>query len=151
MADIRVLRRSRVQTIGAPVGMQVSSFGLSRLEGISGADMEAVAHTAIQPALHQAKADWPIWTGASGDTIRVETDEVGPHHVRVSLRVGGLPLIADPRNEKHIDYAPFIEFNGSPGGTPPGTLLYAMTSQDRLMRSILHEGVTALLASRLRA
>lgn len=131
--------------------MQVSSFGLEKLSGISGSDMEPIAHAAMQPALTQVEATWPIDTGASVETARIETDEIGRTHVRVSLRIGGAPLIADPRNIKHVDYAPYIEFNGSPKGTPPGTLLYAMTVNDRLMRSMLHAGVQALLADRLRA
>lgn len=151
MADIRVLRKSRVQTVGSPVGMQVSSFGLEKLMGVSGSDMEPLAHEALLPAFTQVQSEWPVLTGASLDSLRIETDEVGPTHVRVSLRIGGVPLIADPRNTTHKDYAPFIEFNGSPGGTPPGTILYAMSANDRLMRTMLHEGVTALLASRLRA
>lgn len=151
MADIRVLRKHRVQTVGAPVGMQISSFGLEKLSGISGADMEPIAHAAMQPALSQLATTWPIYTGASVETARIETDEINLTSVRVSLRIGGAPLIADARNKKHIDYAPYIEFNGSPKGTPPGTLLYAMTANDRLIRELLHEGVRALLAARLRA
>lgn len=130
--------------------MQVSTFGLQKLLGVTGADMEPVAHLALAPAFEQAHADWPVMTGASVDSLRIETDEVGAKHVRVSLRIGGAQLIADARNTKHVDYAPYIEFNGSPKGTPPGTILYAMSANDRLMRSILHEGVSEILMARLR-
>lgn len=151
MANVRVSRGSRVRTVGAPVGVQVSTFGLDRLEGVTGADLEPILTEAMQPARDVVAADWPIDTGASIDTLRIETDEIGARHARVSLRIGGAPLIADARNTKHIDYAPYIEFNGSPGGTPPGTIAYAMSSQARLMRDLIHAGVRALLMSRLNA
>lgn len=152
MADVRVTRGVRSRTPGVPVGVQVNTFGLDRLlEGVTGNDLEPLLHNALIPAYDQAHNEWPVDTGASRDTLRIETDEVGARHARVSLRIGGLPLIEDPRNVKHIDYAPFIEFNGSPGGSPPGILLYAMTSQARLIRSLIHANVRELVERRLRA
>lgn len=150
MADIRILRGARSRTPGTTVGVQVSTFGLDSLENISGAELEAIALEALEPAREQVAGEWPILTGASLDSLRTETDEIGPTHVRVSLRIGGPPLMADARNEKHIDYAPFIEFNGSPGGTPPGTIAYAMSSQARLMKSLIHSGVRDLIERKLR-
>lgn len=149
MADVRVTRGSRSRIPGVPVGVQFSTFGLDQLEAISGADLEPIVLEAIQPARDQAASEWPIDTGASIDTLRIETDEVGARHVRVSLRIGGAPLIADARNVKHIDYAPFIEFNGSPGGTPPGILSYAVSSQARLIRSLIHAGVQEMIRRKL--
>lgn len=148
MAQVRVLRGERVRTVGEPVGVQVSTFGLKALEGISGADLKPIIMGAAELPANMIRETWPRWTGASGDTIRIETDEVGAKHARVSIRVGGQPLIEDPRNEKHIDYAPFIEFNGSPGGTPPGTILYAMHVTNAAMRAQIHAGVRALLQAR---
>jgi hypothetical protein len=151
MPPIRVTRGVRSRTPGTTVGFQVNTFGLDALAvGLTGSDFEPIAHEALTPAFEQAVEEWPVLTGASRDTIRVETDEVTETRVRVSLRVGGPPLIEDPRNTKHIDYAPFIEFNGSPGGTPPGIILYAMTSNDRNMRQTLHQGVAALIERRMR-
>lgn len=151
MADVRVLRGARSRTVGVPVGVQMSTFGLDRLEGISGSDLEPICLEAMEPVREQAASEWPIDTGASIDTLRIETDEVGAKHVRVSLRIGGPQLVSDPRNVKHIDYAPYIEFNGSPGGTPPGTLAYAMSSQARLARSLIHAGVRELIRRKLNA
>ena len=151
MATVRVTRGSRSRIPGTTVGVQVSTFGLDRLETISGSEMEPICREAIEPARELVAGEWPIDTGASIDTLRIETDEIGATHCRVSLRIGGPQLIADPRNVKHIDYAPYIEFNGSPGGTPPGTIAYAMSSQARLMRSLIHAGVRELIRRKLNA
>lgn len=151
MADVRVTRGNRIQTIGAPVGVQVNTFGLQRLAaGVDGDHLEEILTDAMSIPEAVVQETWPVDTGASLDTLRIETDEVGPSHARVSLRIGGAPLIADPRNTKHIDYAPYIEFNGSPGGTPPGTILYAMTSTDRQVRDRIHNRVRELIEDRLR-
>lgn len=149
MADVRVTRGLRPRTVGAPVGIQVSTFGLDSLRLITGADLLPILEGALEPAETQVREEWPVDTGASRDTLRIEADEVGAHTARVSLRIGGEPLIADARNVKHIDYAPFIEFNGSPGGSPPGILLYAMTSNARRIRDTVHEGVAKLMQERL--
>lgn len=150
MAGVRVLTSSRVSTVGQPVGIQVSTFGLRQLQTISGADLEPIITEALQPALEQLQADWPVDTGASVDSARIETDEVEERSARVSLRIGGEPLINDPRNVKKIDYAPYLEFNGSPGGTPPGVMLYAMSANRTLMRDTIHEAVALLIQERLR-
>lgn len=146
MADVRVTRGNRIQTIGAPVGVQTNTFGLQRLmAGVSGDHLEEILTDALQIPEQVVQETWPVDTGASVETVRIETDEVGPTHARVSLRIGGAPLIADPRNKKHIDYAPYIEFNGSPGGTPPGTLLYAMTSTSTEVKDYIHNRVRELI------
>lgn len=149
MADIRVTHGLRPTSIGEPVGVQVNTFGLQRLEGITGEDLAPILLRALEPVKEGVQRDWPRDTGASGDTIRTEVDEIGPVRARASLRVGGDELRRDPRNRKGIDYAPFIEFNGSPGGTPPGTILYNFSVNRAEMRRAIHEGVRQLLLSRL--
>lgn len=145
MADARVTfgRRSRVP--GTDVGINVNTFGAERLLGmLTGPQLEAILHEAIVPAFEQLKQDWPILTGASSDTIRIETVEIGARHARVALLVGGEALIADARNEKHIDYAPFVEFNGT-SKTPPGTMAYAMHSNQAQIRQTIHAMIGQVL------
>lgn len=149
MADVRVTTGSRSRVVGEPVGVSLNTFGLTRLEGITGEDLLPIVVSALEPSREQAFNDWPKETHASSESIRIEPDEVGEKHVRVALKVGGQQLIEDPRNVKHIDYAPYLEFNGSPSGYPPGILSYAFFSHQREMRDRIHEGVALLIQSRL--
>lgn len=151
MATVRVLRGARSRVPGTTVGVQVSTFGIDELEQISGSELVPILLEAMEPVRQVVAAEWPIDTGASIETLRIETDEIGIRHARVSLKIGGTPLIMDPRNTKHIDYAPYIEFNGSPRGTPPGTIAYAFSSQARLMRSLIHAGARELIRRKLNA
>lgn len=146
MADIRVTtgRRSREQ--GTTVGFQTNVFGLAKLQvGVTGEAIAPILLEALQPALIDAKAVWPILTGASISTMKTVVVEIGPKDARANLQVGGPELIAHPDNPSKKDYAPFIEFNGSPSGRGKGALSNAFFGNDREMRRILHEGVSALV------
>jgi hypothetical protein len=135
---------SRVK--GEQVGMQLNVHGLTRLRlGITGEMLARIAEEAMMLAYDTAKEDWPIDTGASNDTIKIEVLEAEGKRARVALVIGGEELINDPRNKKHIDYAPYIEFNGSPGGHPPGTLAGAMALNEPEMRRIIHDGVRDMI------
>ena len=145
MADVRVTigRGSRIP--GTEAGIQVNTFGLERLlEGITGEALEPILHQALEPSFEEAHGNWPVLTGASRDSMRVETIEVGQRMARVALLVGGDQLKSDPRNPSGKDYAPFIEYNGTPT-TPPGTLSYAIHSHEQEMRDTIHAGVSLLV------
>lgn len=148
MADVRVTTGTRSHVPGTMVGINVNTFGLQRLEEVSGADLMPIVVAALEPAREQLRSEWPVLTGASRDSILIYPMETGPHLARASLSVGGYVLIEDPRNVKHIDYAPFIEFNGT-ATAPAGLLLYAMSSNKASIREAIHSGVAALLQSRV--
>lgn len=146
MADIRVTIGSRSREPGTRVGVQLNTFGLKRLEaGINGEALAGITLEAAQPMLEQALSDWPVWTGASRDSLELTVEEVSAHLARIRLQAGGQRLIEDARNEKHIDYAPYIEFNGTKTA-PPGILAYAVHSQAAEFRAKVHAGVSALIA-----
>lgn len=136
------------RTPGSRTAIQVNAFGMKALEGITGAEIAEVLMAAMQPAKEHALIEWPILTGASRDTIGLEVTEVGEKFARVALVAGGKQLIEDPRNKSKKDYAPFIEFNGTPT-TTPGTLTSAViiTEQDR--KRIIREGLAAIIKRRL--
>lgn len=148
MADVRVTVGRRSHVPGTMVGMNLNTFGMERLESITGEDLAPIVEAALTPAFDQAHGDWPVLTGASRDSMAINLIEVGPRHARAALQVGGEQLINDARNVKHIDYAPFIEFNGT-ATAPAGILLYAMTVNHQEMRDAIHAGVAALIRERL--
>lgn len=130
---------------GTQVAFQVNTFGMTKLEaGITGEVMEPILIEAMQPALEQAKEDWPKDTHASVETLEVVTMEIGPKVARVALQIGGERLIADPRNLKHIDYAPYVEYNGT-AKTPPGTLTHVMAMNEKVMKQMIHAGVKRMI------
>jgi hypothetical protein len=101
----------------------------------------------MQPAVEDAKSEWPVLTGASRDSIEAVITDVGSHFARASLRAGGAKLIADSRNTSHRDYAPYIEFNGSPLGRGKGALLNALILNDPEIRRRIHAAVDGLIGS----
>lgn len=155
MADIRVTvtgvgGKYPSHEKGDIFGLQVNTFGMTKLqEGITGEAILDILMEAIQPAYEQAKADWPIITQASSDSIEVVTIETGPKLARIALQIGGEKLINDPRNVKHIDYAPYVEYNGT-SKTPPGTLTHAMVMNEAQMKRMIHDGVKRLIEESLR-
>ena len=135
---------------GDPTGLSLNTFGLQKLESsITGERMVPILMRAIELPKEQVEENWPNDTYASIETLRVEVDEVGPHMARIILTIGGPQLIEDPRNKKHIDYTPFVEFNGSPAGRGMGTFsrAFAVTQQD--MADIIHAGVEEMIAESL--
>jgi len=144
---------SRVK--GTAFGLQVNTFGLKRLrEGITGAAMAEIAIKALEPAKEEAFEEWPKppsepeeeyqRTGASSESIRIEVIEVGSTTARVALTVGGEQLINDPRNESHKDYAPIVEYLGTPY-VRPGIITHALfANMDRITQE-LHTGVAQLI------
>lgn len=130
-----------------PTGMAVNTHVMSKIANlISGSELIPILEEAIQVALEEVKATWPIDTGASISTARTLIVETNDKTARVGMTIGGTPLIEHPKNPKHIDYAPYIEFNGSPGGTAAGTIARAFAVSQEEMRDIIHVGVESLLA-----
>jgi len=128
------------------VGIRVNTFGMKKLQaGVTGEMLMPIMLEAIEPARLDAFTNWAYLTGASRDSIEVVPLEVGPRVARAALQVGGDKLINDPRNVQHKDYAPYLEFNGSPGGTPPGILSMAFHNNDAAMRAAIHAGVARLI------
>jgi hypothetical protein len=150
MANVRVTVGGVGQKImsrepGTRVGLQVNTFGIDRIrDGLTGEALVPILTEAIQPAFLQLLAEWPVITGASRDSADVETTEIGAKYARVALQIGGQKLIEDPRNIKHIDYAPYVEFNGT-SKTPAGTLTHAMVANQDEMRDYIHDRVSELL------
>lgn len=150
MADIRVTQSgvggkfpSRVK--GTRAAFQLNTFGMTKLhEGITGEVLAEIAFEAIQPAYEQALVDWPKITHASVESIEVTTTEIGDKVGRVALQIGGEKLINDPRNKKHIDYAPYVEYNGT-AKTPPGTLTHCMVMHEQEMKRFIHASVKHLI------
>jgi len=146
MAYTRVTTGRRSRTPGDQVGMQVNVFGLTKLlEGVTGEAIAPILYNALQPALQEAQSEWPILTGASLDSMEVAISEIGPKHARAVLQVGGAKLIADSRNTSRKDYAPYIEFNGSPTGKGQGAISRAIFSNDSQIRADIKNGVAALI------
>ena len=146
MAQVRVTTGRRSREPGTTVGMQVNTFGLSKLQaGVTGEAIAEILLEALQPALADAKSEWPILTGASISTMETVVSEIGPTHARAVLQVNGEKLIADPRNVSRKDYAPYIEFNGSPTGRGQGAISNAIFGNDRQIRADVHAGVAALI------
>lgn len=137
--------RSRIP--GTQVGLQVNTFGMDRLiAGVNGDSLLEITMEAGQIAFDQAFEEWPVLTGASRDSIELIPAEVEARRARVILQVGGPLLIDDPRNRSHKDYAPFLEFNGSPSGSSaPGVILRAIADNDAAIREAIHAGVAALI------
>jgi hypothetical protein len=151
MADVRVNIGKRSRVPGTTVGVEVSTFGLSKLqEGVTGDAISQIMLKAGEPAYEEAHGNWPVLTGASRDSMKLAVSDVGPTHARVVLEVGGQPLIDDPRNTSHKDYAPFIEFNGSPTGRGQGAIRDAIYGRDSDIRSAIHEGVRDLIGELLK-
>lgn len=127
---------------GDPTGLQINTFGMDKLiGGLTGDQLVEIVTEAFQPAYFQLLSEWAVDTGASRDSARISVIEVGARMCRVALEIGGQQLIDDIRNEKHINYAPFLEFNGSPGGTPPGVLLNAVIDNYPEAVQYIHERV----------
>jgi hypothetical protein len=133
---------------GTKVAIQVNSFGLQSLQGISGQDMVPLLLNAMEPAAEQAEQEWPKDTHASVDSMDLEVMETGPKVARVALTVGGDQLIQDPRNVKGIDYAPFIEFNGT-ATAPPGVITSAIIMNESKIKERLRQGLKELIRSKL--
>ena len=145
MADVRVVtgRRSRIPS--TRVGVQVNVFGMARLiSGINGQSMIHILLDALQPSYDQAYSRWPVWTGASRDSLSIEIVEVSEHRARAALLAGGEKLINDTRNRSRKDYAPYIEFNGT-RTAPPGIIFDATYGRDTEIRSDIHGGIAALV------
>ena len=145
MADVRVVvgRRSRVP--GTNIGFRFNLFRLNRLmAGVTGEALVDILLEAAQPSLDQAIEEWPVWTGASRDSLSLDVIEVAESRARVALQAGGEKLINDSRNRSGRDYAPFIEFNGT-NTAPPGILLNAVFGRDDEIRQMIHSGVSNLV------
>ncbi len=137
----------RPRGVGTTVGMEVSTFGLDKLQaGINGETIAPILVEAIQPALLEAREAWPVLTGASLSTMVAGVSEIGPHHARVVLQVGGEALITHPDNKSKKDYAPYIEFNGSPTGRGQHSISNAIYGNDKQMRQTIKNGIKALFA-----
>src|SRR5476649_482700 len=148
-SSIRVTRGKEFTTSGT-LGMQVNVFGLTKLQaGINGEAIAPILVDALQPALETAKGTWPILTGASIESMRVDVIEVNAKSARAVLQIGGEQLIGDPRNISRKDYAPFIEYNGSPSGRGQGSMVNAFYGNEAEMRRIIHDGVALLIAELL--
>lgn len=145
MAGVRITTGRRSREPGTSVGVQVNLFGMARLEeSVNGGQLAEILTEVMQPSLEQAESEWPVLTGASKDSLRLDVIEVGERHARVALQVGGEQLINDPRNESGRDYAPHIEFNGTPNA-PPGIIFNATYGRDSEIRQELHNRVAALV------
>lgn len=130
------------RTPGTQIGLRINTFGLDKLQGITGADLAPILLEAIQPAYEQALAEWPIITGASRDTIDTAIQEEATKLARVVLQVGGQRLIDDPRNKSHKDYAPFVEFNR-------WVLTHAIYNNLDAIKENIRQGVGNLIKQRL--
>lgn len=145
MAQVRVTVGRRPRTPGTQVGIRLNTFGMNRLQAeVDGDALAQIAYVAYQPAFDEAVENWPVWTGASRDSISLDVVEVGPRFARVALQAGGEKLKSDSRNRSGKDYAPYIEFNGT-RTAPPGILLNAVSSRDREIRDEIHSEVSALI------
>lgn len=133
---------------GTKAAIQVNAFGLKALQGITGADLAPILLHAMQPAFDQAQSEWPVLTGASKDSMLLEVTEAAGKRARVALAAGGEKLIQDPRNDSKKDYAPFIEFNGTPT-VAPGTMTSAVIQNDGIIKERLREGLRQLIRSRI--
>ena len=89
--------------------------------------------------LVEARANWPVLTGASRSTLRIEDVEVGDRRARIALGVGGPPLIEHPDNPSHRDYAPIIELIGSPLGRGKDTIRDAVYGNEDRLKQIVRE------------
>jgi hypothetical protein len=114
------------------------------IAGLNGEALAPIAIEAWEPAFAQAQAEWPKWTHASVDSMRVWVTDVEAHKVRVALSVGGIRLIQDSRNKSGKDYAPYIEFNGTKTAAP-GTIQRAVEDNRDAMKQIARAGALALL------
>jgi hypothetical protein len=156
MADVRFSTlgyagRDYSRTPGTKVGVRLNLYGMSKLQaGVTGQALSVILLEAAQPCLDQALGEWPVDTGASRDSIELAVVGVEERKARVALQAGGEKLIDDPRNKKHIDYAPFIEFNGSPAGRGQATLLNAVLDNHQIVRDAIHDRVGALIRELIR-
>lgn len=143
MANIRVTvggigQQRMSKRPGDITGLAVNTFGMDRIaDGLTGEALLPILLEALQPAFLQLLATWPVVTGASRDSAEVVPVEVGLKFARAALQIGGQALITDGRNKSHRDYAPYVEFNGTPR-TSPGTLLNAMIDNQPEMRDYIH-------------
>lgn len=143
-------RRSR--EADSTVGVQINTFGLDKLaEGINGQDLLDILLEAAEPSRVEAYNNWAYLTGASRDSIELVPVEAGERLARIVLQVGGDKLRNDPRNHSHKDYAPYLEFNGSPSGkTPAGVLRNSIYDNDREIRERIQEGLKRKIEEKLR-
>lgn len=151
MANTRTTFGRRSRAPGEQVGVQINLFGLNKLEAaVTGDKLAEILLYAAQPAYDEAHADWAVDTGASRDSLELGVAEIMPRAARVVLQAGGEKLISDPRNRSKKDYAPFLEFNGSPSGSMgPGTIQRAVYSNDRVIKDRIREGVSRLIREAL--
>lgn len=158
MSGVRVTtggigQRTMSRTPGTPTGLQINAFALQRLvTGLTGEALAPILLESAQPAYLQALAEWPVYEGpdhiggASRDSIKLEIVEISEGAARVALSVGGPQLIADPRNRSGKDYAPFVEFNGTPK-TPAGTITHAVIANQPEQVAYVHERAALLIES----
>ena len=154
MPDIRSQNTTRVtrsrelsNAPGDTLGFQVNVHGLVKLDaGITGEMLLDILIDALKPAEQEVNTNWPILTGASISTVRITEDEIGEKHARASIKIGGPPLEVHRDNPSRKDYAPYIEFNGSPAGRGQGTLTNAFLGNEREMKRIIKERVAELIA-----
>jgi len=140
----------RSRAVGDRTGVIVNTFNLDKLQKeVNGKALMFILFEALEPAWDQARENWPVLTGASQRSIDVVEVEEGPHVARAALQVGGDALKSDPDNMSGKDYAPYIEFNGSPSGRGQNTILHAYLDNERKMREIVHRGVSNLIARSL--
>ncbi len=141
MAAIRTTFGRRSRTSGTQVGVQVNTFVLDKLaSSLNGEALANMLMAAGEPSRQQAYDSWAVLTGASRDSIELAVAEVGPHVARVVLQAGGEKLINDSRNASQRDYAPYLEFNGSPSGSQPaGVLRNAIYDREREIKDSLKQ------------
>jgi hypothetical protein len=134
---------SRVK--GTQAAFSMNTFGLNKLEaGINGEHLSEIAYDAMEVAEEMAKEEWPKDTHASVETIERVIYEVNERSCRVALQIGGQKLIEDPRNKSHKDYAPYVEYNGTPK-TAPGTLAHVMAVTEPEIKERMRNGVRQLI------
>lgn len=150
MADVRVTRggmgvREISHAAGTPVGIGINTFAIRALRNkLTGRNLVPILKRALRPALQQAQDEWPVLTGASRDSIRLQVAEISEHTARVALTAGGPQLMEDERNKSGKDYAPFIEFNGT-ATAPAGILTSAVETNYTDIVDTIHEGVNELI------
>lgn len=158
MAD-RIKTRSTVsgmygkypsRAAGTLTAIQMNTFILDKVRShITGEELAPILLDAMEPALEQALAEWPVDTGASKSTINTDIMEEGPKSARVALHAGGEDLINHPDNPSKKDYAPYIEFNGTLTAHP-GTLTRAMVTNEEEIKERLKKGLAEWLKGAIR-
>jgi len=136
--------------VGSMISVSVDTTVLQSIENISGDDLLPIILDAIEPSMEIAKSQWPVLTGASIESFEVTGEVTGERKAHGQLQVGGAKLISDSRNDKHIDYAPFIEFNGSPTGLGKDAVFNSFVGRADEMKRMIRDGVQRLIAERMK-